>query len=88
MWGMIMAIPETNGALLTVTEAAEVVGCTGAYLRRLLRSGDPRISGIPAGPRAWMVHAASLEQFKSQLTSRSRGKRPAFKPKRRRRKER
>lgn len=85
--GMIMAVPLPQGSkLLTVTEAAEVAGCTTGYLRRLLRGKDPRIVGIPAGPRAWLIDASCLEQFRGQLTSRSRGKRPAPKPRGRGRK--
>jgi len=84
---MIMAVPQQKGGtLLTVTEAAEASGCTTSYLRRLLRGKDPRLVGIPAGPRAWLIDSSCLEQFRGQLTSRSRGKRPAAKPRGKRRK--
>lgn len=84
---MIMAVPLPQGSkLLTVSEAAKESGCTTSYLRRLLRGKDPRLVGIPAGPRAWLIDSACLEQFRGQLTSRSRGKRPAPKPRPRGRK--
>ena len=85
--GMIMALtPKQGSTLVTVTEAAKAIDCTTSYLRRLLRSKDPRLVGERVGPRVWLIDASCLEQFRGQLTSRSRGKRPAPKPRGRGRK--
>jgi excisionase family DNA binding protein len=56
---------------LTVSEAAEHMGCTVGWLRRLLESG--RLEGRKFGQRLWLIPLAAANEAKANLTTRSRG---------------
>ena len=70
---MVVASPDTKW--LTVSEAAELAGCTTGWVRLLLARGD--LEGWKAGERAWMVSAADTIRLRSLLSERSVGKRNA-----------
>lgn len=63
------------GRYVTVEEAVGIMGCTGGYVRRLLRAG--KLPGHQLNPRMWLVPLAAAEAAKADLTSRSTGKRAA-----------
>jgi len=50
----------------TVTQAAELAGCTVSYVRKLLR--DKKIAGEKFGERAWIIPANQLEKLKCSPT--------------------
>jgi excisionase family DNA binding protein len=50
----------------TVTQAAEIAGCTVSYVRRLLR--ENLIAGEKIGERAWVIPANQLEILKQSPT--------------------
>jgi excisionase family DNA binding protein len=54
---------------ITVTEAAEMIGCVEGYLRRLLAAG--RLKGWKAGERAWLVDRAAVLELGKTLTTRA-----------------
>ncbi len=66
-----MASPDKEW--LTVSEAADAAGCTQGWIRLLLSRGD--LAGWKAGERAWLVKASAVRELRSELTSRSVGKR-------------
>jgi hypothetical protein len=70
---MVVASPDKEW--LTVSEAADVAGCTVGWIRLLLGRGD--LAGWKAGERAWLVNAAAARALRSDLTTRSVGKRDA-----------
>ena len=47
---------------LTVTDAAERIGVTVGYLRRLLREGGA--TGIKVGPRCWLIDSEEAERLR------------------------
>jgi excisionase family DNA binding protein len=71
IWGMVVASPDKEW--LTVSEAADLAGCTAGWIRLLLGRGE--LEGWKAGERAWLVKAAAAKALRSDLTSRSVGKR-------------
>jgi hypothetical protein len=62
---------------LPVKQAADVVGCSDGYIRRLLICGDRRLVGEKLDGRDWVVHKKCLAAFADGLSARSKGKRPA-----------
>ena len=69
--------------MLTVTEAAEHMGCTVGWLRKLLESG--RLEGRKFGQRLWLIPLSAANEAKANLTTRSVGlreKKPAAAKKR------
>ena len=58
-------------ALLTVEEAAKVIGTSPAYTRRLVR--DRKIKGIKFG-KEWIVEAVSVREFKPRKRVKKIGK--------------
>jgi excisionase family DNA binding protein len=54
---------------ITVSEAAELIGCVDGYLRRLLAEG--RLKGWKAGERAWLVERAAVLELGKTLTTRA-----------------
>jgi excisionase family DNA binding protein len=68
---MVVASPDKEW--LTVSEAADAAGCTQGWIRLLLSRGD--LAGWKAGERAWLVKASAVRDLRSELTSRSVGKR-------------
>lgn len=64
-------------AWLTVVEAAEEMGCTVSYIRRMLR--EERIDGQKFGPRSWMVSRASALEHRKLLSTRAVGHRETVK---------
>ena len=60
---------------LTVTEAAEHMGCSVGWLRKLLESG--RLEGRKFGQRSWLIPLKAADEAKANLTSRSLGQREA-----------
>lgn len=68
-----MASPDKEW--LTVSEAADLAGCTEGWIRLLLARGD--LEGWKAGERAWLVKAVAARALRDDLTSRSVGKRDA-----------
>jgi excisionase family DNA binding protein len=78
-----MEMATEDKVFLTVTEAAEAMGCTVSYIRRLLRSGE--LEGQKFGPRSWMVARQSALEHRKVLSLRSVGNRETVKkaPKRR-----
>jgi excisionase family DNA binding protein len=70
--------------MLTVTEAAEHMGCTDGWVRMLLLQG--RLVGRKFGERLWLIPFSAAEEAKASLSVRSVGKReqkPATQKKRR-----
>ena len=61
--------------MITVTEASQLAGCDGSYIRRLLREG--RLRGKQVTPRLWLVSKADTQQLKKELSTRSIGQRNA-----------
>lgn len=47
--------------LCPVKEAAEILGCSTGYVRRLLLDGE--LEGQKLGERVWAVERASLNRF-------------------------
>jgi excisionase family DNA binding protein len=64
---------------ITVSEAAELIGCVDGYLRRLLAEG--RLKGWKAGERAWLVERAAVLELGKTLTTRANKYRKPKKPK-------
>ena len=58
---------------LTVSEAAEHMGCTDGWVRMLLLQG--RLVGRKFGERLWLIPLAAAEEAKASLSVRSVGKR-------------
>lgn len=54
---------------LTVSEACEVLGVTGGYLRRLLIRGD--LAGSKFGTQ-WSISASDVEKLRSSVGRRSK----------------
>jgi excisionase family DNA binding protein len=54
---------------ITVSEAAELIGCVDGYLRRLLAA--KRLKGWKAGERAWLVERAAVLELGKTLTTRA-----------------
>ncbi len=81
---MVVASPDKEW--LTVSEAADLAGCTAGWIRLLLGRGE--LEGWKAGERAWLVFKADVLTLKASLTTRSnlrKDERPADpKPKRKR----
>lgn len=50
--------------LLTVEEAADVIGCTPGYVRRMCRQGT--ISGKKVTKRCWLVPVEEALKIRSQ----------------------
>lgn len=50
---------------VSVTEAAEFVGVSTGYLRKLLRG--EKIPGVKIGPRAWVIPTNQLEKLSAML---------------------
>jgi len=70
-----MTMPTKIGdtVYLSVTEAGERMGCTGAWVRHLCREG--KLEGaLRHGARIWLVPEKAAKQVSSSLTSRSLGK--------------
>lgn len=67
MRGMSMAI---EISLLTVTEAAQLIGCTEGYVRRLLIEG--KLKGRKFGQKVWMVERDAADEFRDALPSTGR----------------
>jgi excisionase family DNA binding protein len=55
-----------EGKYFTVTQSAEMAGCTVSYVRQLLRKGV--ISGEKMGDRAWLIPAREIETLKKPPT--------------------
>lgn len=70
---MVVASPDKEW--LTVSEAADLAGCTVGWIRLLLGRGQ--LHGWKAGERAWLVSASDARQLRQSLTARSVGKREA-----------
>ena len=58
-----------DGKYFTVTQSAEMAGCTVSYVRQLLRSGA--ISGEKVGDRAWLIPAKEIENLKKSPTGKA-----------------
>jgi len=59
-----------HSKFLTVTQAAEKVGCTVGYLRKLLRS--EQIVGQKIGERAWIIPSWQVDVLeKGSLTGKA-----------------
>ncbi|MBT2397230.1 helix-turn-helix domain-containing protein [Streptomyces sp. ISL-100] len=52
----------TDGATVSVTEAAQVMGCSPRHIRGLIRSG--RLPATRIGARTWAVGRAALDEFR------------------------
>jgi excisionase family DNA binding protein len=65
-WGMIHMLGKNY---YTVTQAAELAGCTVSYVRRLLR--EKTITGEKFGERAWIIPANQLEKLKHSPTGKA-----------------
>jgi excisionase family DNA binding protein len=79
-----MEMATEDKAFLTVTEAAEAMGCTVSYIRRLLRAGE--LEGQKFGPRSWMVARQSALEHRKVLSPRAVGHRETVKKAAKRRK--
>lgn len=47
---------------LTVTEAAQLIGCSGQRIRVLATAA--RIKSIKVGPRAWLIDRSEAEEMR------------------------
>ena len=63
-----MPIPDTI-EFLTAEKAADYVGCTSTWIRRLLKDG--RLPGKQVCGWTWLIDKSDLDQLKKNLTSRS-----------------
>lgn len=61
------------GTYVTVAEAAEMAGCTGGYIRRLLQA--EKLPGHRLTDRMWLVPVDAVSSLATELTSRSLGRR-------------
>lgn len=52
---------QINFDAISVTTAAEVIGCTVSRVRQLLRDGE--LKGEKLGPRAWAVSRVAAEKL-------------------------
>jgi excisionase family DNA binding protein len=52
----------------TVSQAAELAGCTSSYVRRLLRAN--KVEGLKVGERAWILSEEEIEKLKESPTGR------------------
>lgn len=57
--GMILML---EGKYYTVTQAAEIAGCTVSYVRQLLRKEE--IRGEKIGERAWLIPVSQIAKLK------------------------
>ena len=60
---------------MSVHEAAEAIGISGAYVRQLLLKGE--ITGQKLGERTWAIPAAEVDRFRNRpvpKTGRPRGR--------------
>lgn len=57
--GMILML---EGKYYTVTQAAQLAGCTVSYVRQLLRRDE--IRGEKIGDRAWIIPASQIAKLK------------------------
>lgn len=55
-----------EGKYFTVSQSAEMAGCTVSYVRQLLRKGV--ILGEKIGDRAWLISAKEIEKLKKPPT--------------------
>jgi excisionase family DNA binding protein len=69
---------------LTIEETVELMGCTGGWVRKLLRAG--KLPGRKFGERCWLIPRAAAIEARDSLTGRSNGKKNAVKPKAKKRK--
>jgi excisionase family DNA binding protein len=58
-----------EGKYHTVTEAAELAGCTVSYVRRLLR--HKHIEGEKIGLRAWIIPHDQIQKLKVSPTGKA-----------------
>ena len=59
---------------MSVVEAAEAIGVSGAYVRQLLLKGD--LTGQKLGESTWAITAAEVDRFRNRplpKTGRPRG---------------
>lgn len=50
-----------KGSFCSVQEAADILGCSDGYIRRLLIDG--KIKGEKLSERVWLVNVASVEAY-------------------------
>lgn len=59
-----------NSNLISVSEAADIVGCTMRHIRKLVERGD--IKGEKLHPRAIVVYRRSVESYANKDIRRGR----------------
>ncbi len=57
---------------ITTGKAAELLGCNAGRIRQWLLNGY--VPAIKVGPRAWLVHKASVLRFKPRRVGRPKEK--------------
>jgi len=65
-----MLYNKTGHDMLTVSEAADLVGVWPQHIRRKLASGE--LAGIKVGPRAWLIPRDEVERFAKMESRRGR----------------
>lgn len=63
---------------LTIDETVELMGCTGGWVRKLLRAG--KLPGRKIGERCWLIPRPAAVEARDGLTVRSVGRREPAKP--------
>jgi excisionase family DNA binding protein len=56
--------------MITITQAAELAGCSGGYVRRMLRAG--KIDGVKITERMWLVSKRDVLALSKELSTRAR----------------
>ena len=54
---------------LTISQAADALGCTTGRIRQLLRDEHSGLRGEKVNARAWIVEKKSVEKFAKQVPS-------------------
>ena len=68
----------------TIEETGKIMGCTGGWVRKLLRAG--KLPGRKFGERCWLIPRVAAIEARDTLTVRSNGKKNAVKTRAKKRK--
>lgn len=69
---MVTVAKTLSGTFLTVSEAADHMGCTEGWVRMLIRNG--KLQAQRHGLRAWLIPLEAATKARAGLTTRSNGK--------------
>lgn len=66
----MQAMSLQNRRFVSVTEAANIIGCTGGRVRQLLIAGE--LNGEKLHPRAWAIKLADVQKYAKAPAKRGR----------------